>query len=868
MPGVVHLVLFLAVSCGDSSIERPEQQPGVARSLADSRARALSDVRYELAFNIPSQRGQQVTGTVTLRFNDARPRASLALDFTGDSSAVKSVSSKGTRLQYHVANEHIVIPANTRQRSREQEITIEFIATDQALNRQDEFMYSLFVPDRARTAFPCFDQPDIKGRYQLTLTVPAGWEAVANGAMSRRDSSEGTAKFHFTETEPISTYLFSFAAGKFMIEEAQRNGRTFRMFHRETDRARVDRSRDAIFDLHAAALKWLEDYTGIPYAFGKFDFVAVPAFQFGGMEHPGAILYRAASLFLEENATTSQLLGRASLIAHETSHMWFGDLVTMEWFNDVWMKEVFANFMAAKIVAPSFPQINHSLRFLLAHHPTAYEVDRSDGTNPIRQELENLREAGSLYGAIIYQKAPVVMRQLEVLVTESTLQEGLREYLEAHAFGNATWSDLIAILDRRSREDVREWSRVWVTERGRPRIAASIATPDAGTDSELQLEQADPLDSARKPIRWNQLLTVAYSVGDSVRLVPVQLKDQRASSKLRSITRAPDFILPGADGISYGHFVLDEKSRNYLLAHLPRITDPIVRSSAWLALWESVLYGELSARDFLHLAVRALPLERDELIVQHVLGMVDVAYWRYRHQLLRRAHADELEPVLWDEATREGSVARKRAFYDTYVSIVQTNEGIARLQRIWRKEESVAGLTISEEQFISLAKELALRGVTGANEILDAQLQRITNADRRARFSFVMPALSPDSAVRDSVFASFARVENRRREAWVLEAQAALNHPLRAYDSRYIVRSLALVEEIQRTGDIFFPQRWLSATLYGSQSRNAANLVREFLAASGPAYPARLRMKILQAADPLFRAEKLATFGSGDGIER
>ena len=153
-------------------------------------------------------------------------------------------------------------------------------------------------------------------------------------------------------------------------------------FHRETDAAKVARNREAIFDLHAAALAWLEEYTGIPYPFGKFDFVAIPSFQFGGMEHPGAILYNASSLLLEESATQNQILGRASLIAHETSHMWFGDLVTMRWFDDVWMKEVFASFMAAKIVNPSFPEINHDLRFLLSNYPAAYQVDRAAGRKP------------------------------------------------------------------------------------------------------------------------------------------------------------------------------------------------------------------------------------------------------------------------------------------------------------------------------------------------------------------------------------------------------------------------------------------------------------------------------------------------------
>lgn len=158
------------------------------------------------------------------------------------------------------------------------------------------------------------------------------------------------------------------------------------MYYRETDSVKVKRNSDEVFSLHAKSLAWLEDYTAIKYPFGKFDFVLIPSFQYGGMEHPGSIFYNESSLFLDENPPVNRKLARASVIAHESAHMWFGDLVTMDWFNDVWLKEVFANFMAAKIVHPSFPEINHNLRFLLAHYPGAYEVDRSSGTNPILQK--------------------------------------------------------------------------------------------------------------------------------------------------------------------------------------------------------------------------------------------------------------------------------------------------------------------------------------------------------------------------------------------------------------------------------------------------------------------------------------------------
>jgi aminopeptidase N len=204
-----------------------------------------------------------------------------------------------------VTDQHIVLPSGVLHEG-EIAITIAFEAGDGSLNRNEEFLYTLFVPDRARTAFPTFDQPNLKARYRLTLEVPEDWEAVGNAEILEQETVGDRKHVTFDETEPISTYLFAFAAGRFAMETAERDGRRLRLYHRETDAEKLARNLDAIFDLHATALSWLEEYTDTPYPFGKFDFVAVPSFQYGGMEHPGSILYRSASLFLDESATQSQ----------------------------------------------------------------------------------------------------------------------------------------------------------------------------------------------------------------------------------------------------------------------------------------------------------------------------------------------------------------------------------------------------------------------------------------------------------------------------------------------------------------------------------------------------------------------------------
>ena len=841
---------MLAACARESS---PDPGYGVSLELARERAERIRDLRYALRFTIPPDRTAPVTGTATIHLTLADRERPLVLDFRGDSSSVAEVEVNGATISPGLPPGHVVIPAAALVAGANT-VSLRFAASDEALNRNDEFLYTLFVPDRASTAFPSFDQPDLKARYALELEVPAGWSAIANGAGRPGDSAGVPVRFRFEETEPISTYLFAFAAGKLKAETAERAGRSYTMLHRETDSAKVARNRDAIFDLHAAALKWLEDYTGIPYPFGKFAFFAVPSFQFGGMEHPGAVWYRASSLFLDPTATQNQVLGRASLIAHETAHMWFGDLVTMRWFSDVWMKEVFANFMAAKIVSPSFPEVNHDLRFLLAHHPAAYGVDRTLGANPIRQALANLREAGSLYGAIIYQKAPIAMRQLERLVGDSTFRDGLREYLDRYRFGNAEWPDLIAILDPRVPDDLAEWSRSWVEEPFRPQLQA-IWSPDS-----LTLRQSDP--DPERGQRWTQPVGIALGYPDSVIRLTARIAGDHVTLPSPRSDR-PLWLLPGADGLSYGRFELDSASITALLPKVSAQADPVLRSAAWLALWEALLDGRLPPPEFLAQLIASLEEEPDELVTQQLLGMVRNTFWRFLPDSSRRTAAPGLEAALWRGLGRAKGPSRKGAWWSTIVGVTVTPNGIARLEEIWSRRTPPAGLPLAEPQYTALAEALALHQPTRAKQILDREESRITNPDRLARFKFVRPALSPDSAARDSAFHSFAKVENRRRESWVLDAMGYLNHPLRAGAAgHYIEPGLNLLEEIQRTGDIFFPLSWLNSLLDGHQSGSTAGKVAAFLDAH-PDLPPRLRGKLLQAVDELFRAARIVQGWSG-----
>ncbi|MDH3909051.1 MAG: M1 family aminopeptidase, partial [Gammaproteobacteria bacterium] len=392
------LLSGLMTSCTEAPLA---VEPGVSQALAKQRAETISAINYGLSLAIPESRDEDIEGRVTITFQLSDSSQPLQLDFRESADKIRGVTANGGESDYRFINEHVVVPAKDLVTGRN-EIRIDFTAGSSSLNRNPEFLYSLFVPDRARTAFPLFDQPDLKATFELALTIPAGWTAMANAPLVNVRETENGMLHRFARSDLISSYLFSFVAGRFESVSRNVDGRQMTMLHRETDREKFARNVDEIFHLHAASLDWLEEYTGIDYPYDKFGFALIPDFQYGGMEHVGAILYRASHLFLEEAPSDTQLLGRASLIAHEAAHMWFGNLVTMKWFNDVWTKEVFANFMAAKIVNPQFPDINHDLNFLVRHYPSAYSVDRTAGANAIRQDLENLNEAGQMYGAIIY----------------------------------------------------------------------------------------------------------------------------------------------------------------------------------------------------------------------------------------------------------------------------------------------------------------------------------------------------------------------------------------------------------------------------------------------------------------------------------
>lgn len=762
---------------------QPEpQEAGVFHALASGRAGLISDLQYTLDFDLRQEKGE-VTAHDTVRFLSSA-RKEIVLDFKVPEGSLLALSANGSVLSPEVVNEHIVIPRRYIRRG-ENCIAMTFLAGEQSLNRREEFLYTLLVPDRARTLFPCFDQPDLKAVFSLTLTVPSGWKAVSNTSiLSETPVSSGTC-CRFSPTEPLSTYLFSFVAGVFERMEASRDGRTIAMYHRETDPAKVAQS-DEIFKLVFDSLDWLEEYTGIPYPFAKYDFIVLPDFQYGGMEHTGATLYNDRRIFLGSHPTTAELLDRASLIAHETSHMWFGDYVTMRWFDDVWTKEVFANWFAARIMRPLFPDVNHALSDLMNYYAPAYSEDRTYGSNAIQRPLDNLQDAGLIYCNIIYDKAPVVMDKLAEKLGAESFRTGIHEYLSRFGYANATWDDLVAILDGLTDDDITSWSQVWVKEAGMPGYSAVI---ENGSE---RITQEDPFG---RGLVWDQ-----------------DLKDEIAEGK---------FWIPNTDGKGYGWFRPDDAGMQYIMDHWEDYGET-ARMSLLMTLYENSWHGTLDRETFVEWCGGRILSESNSLILSSLVSYGASEALRCGSGC--PGFSGALRELAADAG--RGHEARLIAFRQYFKSAASSTQW-EEIYSIWERQKPFTGLSLGETDYTNMAYQLMLAFPERAEDIAAGQRARITNPDRKDTFDFICKAAAADSIARRALFDSLLESpENRRPESRVLSALALLCHHSRQEEAmQYIIPSLEALPAIQKSGDIFFPASWCKTLLSNQQSDEAKRIV-------------------------------------------
>ncbi len=840
------IVILSIVTACKKQAENKIYQPGVSLSLAQERFQDLSDVDYKLTLVVPDDMQAEIKGTSVITLNKANPASDLVLDFKAKPEQVKSVIANDQKAFFTIENEHLIIPHRFLTEGKNQ-LEISFTLGDDALNRNENYFYSLFVPAKARTAIPCIDQPDMKASVTYEIEMPKQLTAITNGQQDfYEDLPNNRKRIGFTTTKPISTYLWAFAVGDFQEVTMEQNNRKITLYHMENDPGKVESNLKAIFKQVFHAIDWLEDYTQIPIPFENYNLVCIPSFQFAGMEHPGAIYYRSELLFLSENPTQQQLLRRAQLLAHETAHLWFGDLVTMKWFSGVWQKEVFANFMADKIVEQQFPNLNHQLTFLRAHFPSSYAVDRTIGANPIQQDLENLKDAGSMYGSIIYHKAPIMMKQLENLAGKEILQKGLSEYLKQYSYSNATWKQLMEILNNHSEYDLQLWSNTWVYAAGRPIIQFTEEN-----DQCFAIQQPEHSDSSKV---WAQRISFAY-LNDSI-LQKEELEILSAKTVLDSSIVSPNIIIPGIDENGYGLFLMNQNAIEYTLENLQNFESDLMKGGVLVQLYENLLHGNIHPIKYIKALQNFIQSEENQQLLTLECRQLKTIYWEMIPSAEREKIASSLENTIRKKMSNTNISGSKKLLFETWSNIVISPSALKELKKIIKKG-AVEKIDLSDREICRAAYQLALKDKEINNEYLQNIAQQIKDENLNKEMDFISPVFSNDEEIRNNFFNQLQQKEFRQKENWVLNAIAFLHHPYHnESELKYLEPALSLTEEIKETGDIFFPAGWLNNTLRGYSSNESLKIIDYFFK-DHPQFPLDLKNKVLQASDLVARRNQV-----------
>lgn len=845
---------------------------GVSRELARHRAAQISDVRYRLSLEL-TPGAARVKGHEEIRLKLAETVAPVIMDFRDLDQAGKTIEGTISNISINgqsvsdarQTGGHIIFLAQ-HFKAGENTIQLNFESGVATANRPviryndrddgSEYIYTLFVPMDASLAFPCFDQPDLKARFTLDLAMPEKWVAVSNTEIEKIARIDGEPpnfqRTFFRETKPISTYLFAFTAGPFKEITGTIASVPLRVFVRQSKVKRAEEEWPEVERLTREGIKHFVSFFGHEFPFTKYDQVLIPGFAYGGMEHAGATFLREDSVLFRTTPTQSDKFGRASLVLHELAHQWFGDLVTMRWFDDLWLKEGFANLMAYHAMAEIYDANQMWRRFYQTHKPVAYGIDSTKGTTPIYQEVRNLKDAKSAYGAIVYQKAPSLLRALSFVIGEERFRDGVRLFLKEHAYSNAEWSDLIRACERSSGLQLGPWAEAWIKRRGMPQIDVAMNCNAQGMIEKLELTQRDVLNEGGLwPIKTQLLL--AYDDGQPLR-IPANLESRRTLIAEAAGKKCPAYVFANDGDFGYGRFMLDARSRNVVMARIGKLEDAFLKTMLWGALWDSVREAELPPTDYVALVLKTLPTETDEELTQSLLDRAARIFQRYLPEKQQAAIAPQFERLCFERMMKSGNLGLRITYFRVFRRIATTVAAREQLKEILAGKTTVPGVEIKPLDRWQIITALVAQNDSGAGALLDAECKRDTTDDGRKQ-AYIAEAARADAAIKRRYFDDYLKNKSVA-EDWVEGSLGAFNS---SNQSRltlpYLKPALEALPQVKRERKIFFVLAWLNAFIGGQQDQAALNQVRDFLRANR--LDRDLELKVLEVMDELERTVRI-----------
>jgi aminopeptidase N len=879
------LLVFLLTVTGsvihDAAQNRklPEIQSGVSKSLAEWRAAHYRAVRYGLQIELKPN-AEFLTGTNLVRVMIDNPNDDLILDWRAASSdearkAISSIEANGRKVENaQFLNDHLLIP-HEFLKAGENVLQIEFQSPVRAAgsavtryrDREDnsEYIYTLFVPSDASTVFPCFDQPDLKARFTLDVAAPEKWKVISNTPSGTEAPNPRTIDVEFPlnlkltdflETEPISTYQFAFAAGEFAGFKDESSPFGTNVYVRKSKAERARRELAEIFRINRDGVRFFENYFAHKFPFPKYDLVLIPEFAYGGMEHAGATFLREDAILFPSDPTTNDFISRAEVMLHEAAHQWFGDLVTMRWFDDLWLKEGFATFMAYKAMEVVAPQAGKSVNVWKAFYqrtkPAAYLTDVTKGTTPIFQEIPNLSAAKSAYGNIVYRKAPSFLRQAEFFFGADDFQKAIQTFVREHAYSNATWSDLVNSFARVSHRNLETWANEWVKQRGMPDVRVEWSAKNDRIES-LKLKESDVLhEGGVWQMRAKVLLAYADGKNESF---TVTLNGKETDVREAFGMRKPAFIFANCEDYGYGRFLLDNTSRDYVLKNLGNIKDDFLRALLWGSLWDSVREAELAPDEYVNLALALVANEQDEVAAQTILARTATAFNRYLSDAQQREFAPRLEKFLSAQMYSAPSAGLRITYFRAFQSVATTDEARAELKKLLRDEKRIEGVTLRTRDRFDIITALLSRGDADALALLAEQKTRDTSDDAK-RYGYAAAAAEPNAETKRKYFDAYMN-DKQLPESWIEASLGPFNALSQSQLTKpYLADALRALPQMKRTRKIFFVNNWLAAFIGGQRDAEALKIVRDFLN-ENQSLDRDLRLKVLEAVDGLERTVRI-----------
>ena len=741
----------------------PTGPNNLAQNEAETRASLVSAVAYELALSLRAN-SPDYEGDCIIRFEHAGPSAGTFLDFTGkeilrfelNGTEVDSANWQSHRLQLDGAllreqNEVRIVYRN--------DFDHDGIGLHKFTDPEDglEYIYTHFEPFDAHRLFPSFDQPDIKASYRLRVGAPAEWVVVANSPeVGRGEASDGQVIREYEQTPRFSTYLVALVAGPYHVfEESYESDAAsvpLKILCRESLAKHMDP--DEFFETTKQGLAFFGEFFDFPYPFAKYDQIFVPEFNMGAMENVGCITFSERMVF-RDPPTELQRLGRAEVVLHEMAHMWFGDLVTMRWWNDLWLNESFATYMAylamteaTRFDEGSWPNFHGRMK------AWAYEQDQLVTTHPISGSVPDTDATFLNFDGITYGKGASVLKQLVAAIGMNGFREGMRLYFKEYAWGNTTLDEFLGALERGSESELQEWSKMWLETAGVNTLAARLEL-DAGTIAGFAIEQTAPAN--HHTLRPHKLQLAIFDETDGVptlrEAIPVEVEGARTVVEELVGTPAPVAIFPNYEDHDYAKSALDERTLDYVRERLERFDDPFMRLLLWHSLWDMVRDQQFKSTDYLALVREKLPQESIQELVQTTIGRANLAQRAYTPDEMRLEQGRALYALAEPELRRADDPDLRILWARALVTAAQEPDTISSALRLADQGTGIDGFELDQEMRWSLVIKAMSHGLDRAEARLAAELER-DPSDRGQRNAETARIATPDAAVKAAAWSA------------------------------------------------------------------------------------------------------------------